>query len=241
MSDLKNDDEKSIREVKKRLSDIENKIADIKAEEYFKLIKEHVEHLIDDTENLNSLKMWKLKKKLCPVKSEPPIAKKNRNGEIVDKPALLKKLYENTYKERLQHRSMKPELLNMFNLKMQLFNMRLEVAKNVKSQHWTKENLLNVLKSLKKSKSADPHGLIYELFRPEIIGTDLFTSLLMLCNSVKEQLIIPNFVTFADITSIYKQKGEKSDLENDRGIFSVSKVRSIIEKLVYQDIYDTTV
>ena len=42
-------------------------------------------------------------------------------------------------------------------------------------------------------------------------------------------------LTFTDITSIWKQKGEKSNLENDRGIFGVSKVRSIIEKLVYED------
>ena len=116
--------------------------------------------------------------------------------------------------------------------------MRLEVSKNVKTEKWTPENLLNVLKGLKKNKSADPNGLIYELFRPEIIGTDLFASLLMLCNNVKDQLLIPQFMTLTDITSIYKQKGEKSDLENDRGLFGASKVRSIIEKLVIQDTYE---
>ena len=35
-----------------------------------------------------------------------------------------------------------------------------------------------------RNKSADSHGLIYELFRPEIIGEDLFSSLLMLCNKL---------------------------------------------------------
>ena len=60
----------------------------------------------------------------------------------------------------------------------------------------------------------------------------------MLCNQVKVQLAIPEFITFKDITSIYKQKGDKSDLENDQGIFRVYKVRSIIEKLVYNDEYD---
>ena len=60
----------------------------------------------------------------------------------------------------------------------------------------------------------------------------------MLCNQVKVQLAIPEFITFKDITSIYKQKGDKSDLENDQGIFGVYKVRSIIEKLVYNDEYD---
>ena len=44
---------------------------------------------------------------------------------------------------------------------------------------------------------------------------------------------------FTDITSIYKMKGPKCELDSDRGIFGVAKVRSIIEKLVYQDSYDT--
>ena len=100
------------------------------------------------------------------------------------------------------------------------------------------ENLLKVLKSLKRNKSADSQGLIYELFRPEIVGKELLQSLLILCNNVKSQLLVPSFLTFTDITSIYKQKGERCDLDNERGIFGVSKIRSIIDKLVYQDSYE---
>ena len=118
---------------------------------------------------------------------------------------------------------------------MDLFSLRFEVCKNIKSDDWSRDNLTNVLKSLKKNKS----GLIYELFRPEIIGSDLFTSLLMLCNQVKGQLIIPEFLMFTDITSIYKLKGPKCELDSDRGIFGVAKVQSKIEKLLYQDKYDT--
>ena len=68
---------------------------------------------------------------------------------------------------------MKPELKNLFNLKMYLFNLRLEVTKKIKSRNWSEADLLKVLKTLKKNKSTDSHGLIYELFRPEIIGKDL--------------------------------------------------------------------
>ena len=42
---------------------------------------------------------------------------------------------------------------------------------------------------------------------------------------------------FANIVSIYKGRGEKSSLENDRGIFIVNIIRSILMKLVYQDKY----
>ena len=96
---------------------------------------------------------------------------------------------------------------------------------------------MNVLRSLKNNKSADSSGLIYELFKPGIIGSDLFTSLLMFCNKVKAELVIPEMLTFTTITSIYKNKGPRNDLESDRGIFCVSKLRSILEKLIYQDEY----
>ena len=170
---------------------------------------------------------------------EAPVAKKNEDGELVTNAQKLKELYESTYKKRLEHRSMKPELVNMYNLKMNLFNLRLEVSKGIKSESWSMDALIKVLKSLKKNKSADSNGLIYELFRPEVIGNDLLSSLLMLCNNVKTQILVPEFVTSTDITSIYKNKGEKSDLDNDRGIFGVSKIRSIIEKLIYEENYET--
>ena len=40
------------------------------------------------------------------------------------------------------------------------------------------------------------------------------------------------------ITSLYKNKGLKSEFMNQRGIFNVSKVRSIFDKVVYDDVYD---
>ena len=40
-----------------------------------------------------------------------------------------------------------------------------------------------------------------------------------------------------NIVSIYKGKGEKADLQNDRGIFTVNLFRTILMKLVYHDKY----
>ena len=138
----------------------------------------------------------------------------------------------------MQHRIMKPEYNQMFNLKMNLFELRIKVSKYKKCDEWTANELSKVLRKLKKDKSEDSEGLIYELFRPDTIGESLFSSLLMLCNRVKSELTIPSFITNTNITSIYKNKGKKNDLENDRGIFGVTKIRSIIEKLVYDEVYD---
>ena len=62
--------------------------------------------------------------------------------------------------------------------------------------------------------------------------------MLILANKMKDETEVPKFVQEVGITSIYKNKGSKLCLENERGIFSVSKVRSIVDKLIYNDIND---
>ena len=56
-------------------------------------------------------------------------------------------------------------------------------------------------------------------------------------NRIKEKQIYPDIFKPSNITSLYKKKGEKSDLNNDRGILNVVKLRSIMDKLVYNDKY----
>ena len=238
MAGLERSNSAELEKVQSELKEVNEAIAKIEEEENFIFVKKHVEHLVDNTENLNPIRMWQLRKKLCPKNQEVPTAKKNSNGKLVTDHFKLKELYENTYKSRLEHRNMKPGLENLYNMKMFLFDMRFKVCRNRKSDNWTMDDLLKVLKKLKKNKSSDSHGLAYELFRPEVIGQNLLKSLLMLCNKVKAQLTLPDFLTCTDITSIWKQKGEKCNLENDRGIFGVSKVRAIIEKLIYEDTYE---
>ena len=50
---------------------------------------------------------------------------------------------------------------------------------------------------------------------------------------------IPDFLQKMAITSLYKNKGIKSDFSNQRGVFNVSKVRSILDKVLYDDVYQT--
>ena len=82
-----------------KLKEIENTIAEINAEENFKIVNENVKHLVDDTENMNSIKMWQLRNQICKKKSDPPVAKKNEKGELVTESSQLKKLYETNYKK----------------------------------------------------------------------------------------------------------------------------------------------
>ena len=107
-----------------------------------------------------------------------------------------------------------------------------------KSKPWNEKQLIKVLKSLKNNKSIDPHGMVNELFKPGVIGKDLFKSILMLFNKIKKTLTIPRFIEYCNIIGIYKGEGEKTDLANDRGIFIVNIARSILMKLIYSEKYE---
>ena len=60
-----------------------------------------------------------------------------------------------------------------------------------------------------------------------------------LANKMKDQLVTPDIMKPANITSIYKNKGERSDLNNERGLFGLKTVQTIVEKLIYHDEYET--
>ena len=57
-------------------------------------------------------------------------------------------------------------------------------------------------------------------------------------NNIKSEKVCPEFLKVADCATIYKGKGKKNELKNDRGVFIVSIFRSIILKLIYKRKYD---
>jgi hypothetical protein len=149
----------------------------------------------------------------------------------------LEDLYLETYKNRLQPNKIEDGLEDLKSLKEYLFKLRMKYSSKIISDDWSIIDLEKVLKSLKNGKARDPHGHIYELFK--YAGNDLKISLLKFYNLVKKKQIYPKILQPSNISSFYKLKGERSDLNNDRGVFNVVKVRSIIDKLIYNDKYET--
>ena len=56
--------ENDLKSVKSDLKAVEDEIADNEAEENFKVTKENLDYLVGDTDNLNCIKMWQLRKNL---------------------------------------------------------------------------------------------------------------------------------------------------------------------------------
>ena len=205
-----------------------------------RIILDQITEMSNSNGDICRIKMWKIKQKLCPKDSNSvPIAKRDEYGNLVSSRKQLQELYVRVYKDRLRHRTIRPEYNMLKENKEYLFNLRLKVSKMQKTSDWTKSDLHKVMKNLKVNKAADPMGLVSELFKPGVAGKDLENSVLTLCNMIKSECKIPKFMELTNITSIYKNKGSKLDLNNDRGIFTVTCLRAIVDKLIYNDYYET--
>ena len=80
------------------------------------------------------------------------------------------------YKDRLRHRTVKPEYSQMKDHKEYLFNLRIKLSKTRKTHPWTEADLMKVFKQLKVNKATDPVGLVTELFNQAWLGL-MFSSL----------------------------------------------------------------
>ena len=69
-------------------------------------ITEQISQLCGPEGKFSQSGVWKLKNKLCPQSTNPPMAKKDIDGNLVTSPSKLKSLYLETYKYRLRHRTM---------------------------------------------------------------------------------------------------------------------------------------
>ena len=183
--------------------------------------------------------MWKVLKKNYPkISASVPVGKKDRKGNIITNHEGLKQLYLQTYINRLRNRPIKLDFEEIKKMKTELFELRLEISKQQKSVPWTLEQLEAAIKSLKRDKARDPNGFINDIFKEGVAGRDFKLSILKLFNRIREENFVPDFVQLADVATIYKGKGEKCDLKNDRGIFLVTVFRSILMRLIYLDKYE---
>ena len=56
---------------------------------------------------------------------------------------------------------------------------------------------------------------------------------------IKNQSKLPSIAYLANITSIWKGRGDKNDLANDRGVFTLTVLRMILDKVIYNEEYET--
>ena len=96
------------------------------------------------------------------------------------------------------------------------------------------------MNSLKNGRCRDPEGFINELFKHDVAGKDLRSSLLYILNKTKDTLIIPDMMKKVNVVMLPKPgKPSLHQIENQRGVFLISVFRSILMKLLLKDEYET--
>ena len=164
-------------------------IADMSASKNAEIIRNHYANITDDSGSFNIPKMWGLKRKLNLNKNNVPTAKTDKAGNLITSKNGLLALYRNTYIDRLAPKEILPEYEDLKKFKENLFELRVEIANQTKSDDWMIEDVEKVCKSLKNSKARDESGLVYELFKQSYAGPDVYRSLTKLFNNIKQQLV----------------------------------------------------
>ena len=80
-------------------------------------------------------------------------------------------------------------------------------------------------------------GYANEIFKPEVAGRDFKRGILMLMNRIRNDQLYPEPLEYCNISSIWKRKGSRNDLDCYRGIFRVTIFRNILDRLIYNDEY----
>ena len=226
-------DVESIQELNK----VERKLADLCAEDNYRMIKDEINGMKHDEGGVHPGKLWMLKKKLFPKSRDPPTAMLDESGNLVTSLDAIERLTVATYTKRLQNRPILSDLHDLKEDKEVLCKLKLELAKGNRTEPWTLRELDIVLSTLKGNKSRDPLGFANEMFSKSNAGDDLKLALLKLMNQIKNDQKLPDVMKLCNISSLWKRKGARNNLDNYRGIFRVTILRNILDRLIYNDEY----
>ena len=221
----------------KEINEINYIISNKEAKENRDKFMSKFSYFSENPDRIDMQKMWKTLKKVCPkLKPTLPSAKRNLKGKIITSQKDIKALIASEYKNRLRTRPIRNDLKMVENRKFDIFKMKMKMACKKKSTEWSQNDLDLALRDLKNNKSRDYEGYANEIFKNGIIGTDMKKSLLMMFNGLKKENIIPQFMNVANVTTVPKS-GSKLEPANERGIFRVEILRSILMRLIYNSKY----
>ena len=182
---------KNIKEHILSIEEINRKISDIEAEETRNQILKILKFLSENPEKIQMSKMWKLLKNIWPKHNTQANAKRNHMGKIISNPKALKMLLMREYKERLRKRPVKEDMKHLMTTKKMILKMKMKIASCNKTPDWTLIDLDKALAKLKNNKSRDFEGFCNEIFKENVIGSDLKKSLLLMFNKLKNNNQIP--------------------------------------------------
>ena len=173
-------------------------------------------------------RFWKLCKRTR-TKCEPGMSVETEEGCELYGDDMIRNAYMSEFMYRLRKRDISSDLQNYEDQTELLCKLHLEEAAKKKGPPFTKEELLKVRKHLKKGKSSGRDKFPPDIF---IEGGDQFQDgVINMLNCIKKGNEMPDQWTQVQISTMYKNKGSKKRLVNQRGIFLKQVLSKIYGKL----------
>ena len=116
---------------------------------------------------------------------------------------------------------------------------RLESAFKNKTPDWTLEDVKDAVKCLNTGIYKDPYSHPNEIFKSNVAGEGVLKAIVKLMNKLKENpKCYPSSMELCNVTSIYKNKGDRRDFDSHRGVFRTTALCNILNRLIYNDEYE---
>ena len=165
--------------------------------------------------NVDRNKIFKFRKKLFNYREDHAAAILNQQGKEVTDDKEIKEANLRYFKALLQNRKPKSGFKGIYKRHDKIFKAILKKTSrkpHKNDRDFTMKELETAIKSFKKRKCQDPHGLVYEVLI--VGGFDLKNSILLMMNSSHKMSVFPKSWYTLVIKTIFKNKGSFKDLSN---------------------------
>ena len=214
-----------------KLNMIKEQVLQEEAESYYRRLKKNCEE-IKVNGKFNSGGFWKLAKRLKRKKDEVPHAVLAKDGKrlLTENMEIIER-YGEYYEDLLTTTNRKtelPENQERVQKVEEKFRKIMEEGEKQEPKKTDMEMVQQIVKGLKRGKARDCQDWSYEMIVDG--GEEMIRSITKMADKVKTNLEIPSQWHDMLIRSIHK-KGEKKDLNNERGLFKTNINSKVFEKV----------
>ena len=216
--------------LKDQIKNIIIQITNEQEKEKIARIKKRLDKLI--SKNAISNEIWKVRKSAV-KKVEPKMAVKDEEGKIITTKQGIHERYEHYFKDLLKSRNIHNEFREQAKLIEETFQINMQISKydsEAVNQPFTMQEFINMSKQLKNNKSPGQDEIPNELIKNA--GINLKENLLNMINYFYMNEEIPTDLMKINIKTLFKGKGDISDLQNQRGLFLSSNILKSYEKMI---------
>ena len=175
---------------------------------------------------MKSNEFWRMKQRIQ-LREESVSHKVVQDGNEYDTRDEIQEAYRKHYKEILKTRQILPKYQIIQETTDKKFQRYMEIAENQCHDEIEEIEIKDILKTLKNNKAPGLDEITNEILKKG--GKDIAESLRAMFNKILRGNKCPGEWQKVKIKSIYKNKGSKEDLNNQRGIFLTSNVQKVFE------------